>query len=197
MPFRNSITTRRWIRWRQLGTFAASLLLCLASVLSCSDLGQSNAASAPADTVAGTVSFRLAGAGGAAIVVPVYINGRGPIDLILDTGATFTCLDSTLVRELALPARVASIGAAVGVGGSGAVRLVRVDSLRVGEVRVRALTACELDLAGLRVIGKDVRGLLGLNFLRNFRMTLDFDRRTLQLTKPQSEGRTSSVSPAR
>ena len=125
-------------------------------------------------------------------MVPAYINGRGPIDLILDTGATLTCLDSTLVRELALPPRRGTIGAAVGVGGAGRVQMVRVDSMRVGEARAQELTACSLDLAALRVVSRDVRGLLGLNFLRSFRMTLDFDRKTLQLTKPAEGSRGTS-----
>jgi predicted aspartyl protease len=183
-------TLRRSTHARRAGSLAAGLSLCAASLAACSDVGRSAAASAPADTTAGAVSFRLAGAGGAAIVVPAYINGRGPIDLILDTGATVTCLDSTLVRELALPRRRATIGTTVGVGGAGRVQLVQMDSLRVGEARAEELTACSLDLGALRLVGRDVRGLLGLNFLRSFRMTLDFERRTLHLTRPQ-DGRPS------
>ena len=36
----------------------------------------------------------------------------------------------------------------------------------------------------LRAIGPEVRGLLGLNFLRSFRVTLDFEREVLRLTQP-------------
>jgi predicted aspartyl protease len=179
-------------RRHRASVLVAGLSLSTACLTACTDLGQSAAASAPADTTAGEVSFRFAGVGEAAIVVPAYINGRGPIDLILDTGATLTCLDSTLVRELALPPRRGTIGAAVGVGGAGRVQMVRVDSVRVGEARARELTACALDLGALRVVGKDVRGLLGLNFLRSFRMTLDFERRILHLTKPSDNRRSAS-----
>src|SRR5215207_7528824 len=126
-----SIPRRRSNGRRQAASLAVALTLCATSLGACADVGQSSAASAPADTTAGEVSFRLAGVGGAAIVVPAYINGRGPIDLILDTGATLTCLDTTLVRELALPPRRATIGAAIGVGGAGRVELVSMDSLRV------------------------------------------------------------------
>ena len=179
-------------RRRRAASLLAVLSLCTAFLSACSNLGGSATASAPADTTAGEMSFRFAGAGGAAIVVPAYINGSGPIDLILDTGATLTCLDSTLVRELALPTRRGAIGAAVGVGGAGRVQIVNVDSMRVGQARAQELSVCALDLAGLRVVGRDVRGLLGLNFLRSFRMTLDFDRKTLQLTKPAEGGRSTS-----
>ena len=178
-------TSPRRATRRRAGSLIGFLCLCAASLAACSDVGRSAAASAPADSTAGAVGFRLAGVVGAAIVVPAYINGRGPIDLILDTGATLTCLDSALVRELALPPRRIAVGAAVGVGGSGRVQLARMDSLRVGEARAENITACTLDLGSLRLVGRDVRGLLGLNFLRSFRVTLDFERRTLQLTQPR------------
>jgi predicted aspartyl protease len=160
-------------------------LCALASTLAaCADVSGSKASSAPADTTHGGMSFRLAGANGAAIVVPAYINGRGPFELILDTGATLTCLDSSLTRELTLPVQHAVIGAGVGVAGSGRVQVVRIDSMRVGAASSKGLNACAMNLSNLRIVGANVRGLLGLNFLRNFRMTLDFDRHTLHLTEP-------------
>jgi predicted aspartyl protease len=165
---------------------------CAAGTLACSDVGQPASSSAPADTSAGAVEFRLAGPGDAAIVVPVHINGRGPYNLIMDTGATFTCVDSALARELALPAQRGVLGRGVGIGGGGRVQLVHVDSLRVGRATASGLTACAMDLANLRVVGPQVRGLLGLNFLRNFRVTLDFRHTTLLLTQPEEEAKGTS-----
>lgn len=138
----------------------------------------------PADSAAGEIGFQLAGPGGAAIVVPVYVNGRGPIDLILDTGATITCVDTSLVRELALPEQRLTVGTAIGVGGVGRVRLHRVDSLRVAGAVARRLNVCSMDLAGMRAVAPSVRGLLGLNVLKPFTVTLDFERRVLRLAAP-------------
>lgn len=117
--------------------------------------------------------------------MPVHINGAESVDLILDTGATLTCLDSSLVRELSLPTRRGITGAAVGVGGSGHVGIVSVDSVRIGAATARDLMACTMDLQALRTIGSDVRGLLGLNVLRHFRVTLDFQREVLVLTRAE------------
>jgi predicted aspartyl protease len=160
------------------------LLALIAGGAGCTETGLPAASSAPADTAGGGVAFRLAGPGGAALVVSAYVNGRGPIDLILDTGATLTCLDTALARELALPERRAVLGAAVGVHGAGRVRLVRIDSLRVGAASAQGLTGCAIDLRALGTIGQEIRGLLGLNFLRSFRVTLDFEREVLHLTQP-------------
>ncbi len=121
------------------------------------------------------VAFQLAGPGGAAILIPVYINSEGPFDFVLDTGATLTCLAEERQTELQLPDR-STVGFGAGVGGTGQVQLVRADTFRVGGVYHTDLTVCVLDLANLRATGVNVDGLLGLNFLREHRVVLDFER---------------------
>jgi predicted aspartyl protease len=164
-----------------------SLLLAAAFLVTACDLGAPARVTVPADTAAGEVPFRLAGAGGAMLLVAVEINGQGPYDLVLDTGATLTCLDERLVTELELPRAAGAFGYGAGVGGAGRVALVRVDSLRMGEAHAERLTACVLDLQHLQGLhgigagGERVNGLLGLNFLRNFRVTLDFERNVVLL----------------
>ena len=136
---------------------------------------------APADSSAQTMSFELVGPGDAALVVPVHLNGQGPFQFVLDTGATLTCIDRSLSDSLGLSERTGMYGTGAGIGGSGNVQMVAVDSLRIGHTQAFDLTACELDLANLQTAGIHVDGLLGLNFLKSFRMTLDFGARTLQL----------------
>lgn len=136
-----------------------------------------------ADTAAGEVPLRVAGRGGAILLVGVQINGAGPYNLVLDTGATLTCIDERLVRELGLPRKTGAVGLGAGVGGSGRVALVQVDSIRVGSSTVANLTACVLDLRHLSELGAGgVNGLLGLNFLSSFHVTLDFEQRLMTLS---------------
>lgn len=130
----------------------------------------------PVATGSGEVAFELAGAGGAALLIPVHINGSGPYDFVLDTGATFTCLGPTLRDQLELPERRGGVGFGAGVGGSGQVQLVRADSIRVGGAAAEDVTLCVIDLGQLEATGISVDGLLGLNFLRQFHVTLDFER---------------------
>lgn len=139
---------------------------------------------APANTEAGEVAFELAGPNGAAMLVPVTINGQGPFNLVLDTGATFTCVDQKIVEQLKLPERGGQLGIGAGIRGSGQVRLVSIESLQVGTAKASDLTACALDLQHMKEIGVEIQGLLGLNFLKSFRVTIDFDRKILQLQKP-------------
>ena len=162
--------------------------LALAVLLAC-DVGAPSRVQAPADSAAGEVPFRLAGPGGAALLVAVEIDGRGPFQLVLDTGATLTCLDQALVAELGLPQSRGVVGVGAGVGGSGRLRLHRVDSLRVGGARLEDLSVCALDLSHIAALDGNVKGLLGLNVLRNFRVTIDFERNVVRLEAPDADAR--------
>lgn len=139
---------------------------------------------APADSVAGEIAFEWAGPSAAAILVPVHINGRGPYPFVLDTGATLTCVDDALAAELSLPEARGQIGFGAGVGGAGRMRLLDTDSLRVGAATAEELPVCALDLSAVRQAGIEFQGLLGLNFLRSFRMAVDFERAVLSLQEP-------------
>ncbi|HEX6307407.1 MAG TPA: retropepsin-like aspartic protease [Longimicrobiales bacterium] len=162
----------------------ARLLIMLAVVVGgCDRLAPSRVAVSP-DTASGEVAFELAGAGGAALMVPLRINGRGPFDFILDTGATVTCVDERLATALALPDVPGGIGIGAGVGGQGALRLVAMDSLTLGSATAYDLHACVVDLEHLAGLDLDVDGLVGLNFLREFHVTLDFERNVLTLADP-------------
>ena len=137
--------------------------------------------SAPAAPSGRAVPFTMEGPGGAAVVVPVSINGGPARPFVLDTGATLTCVDRAVVDSLGLPARPGVTGFGAGVGGAGSVGIVRADSVRVGGAVLYDLTLCTLDLAAIEGVGLDADGLLGLNVLREFRVGLDFDAETLTL----------------
>ena len=138
----------------------------------------------PNSTTPGEVPFELAPPNDAAIIVPVKINGRGPYKFVLDTGATFTCIDQKLVDELKLPEWRGQFGVGVLTPVQGAVKLVDIDTLEVGNVKATELKACAIEFSRLQTGGLDARGLVGLNFLKSFRMTIDFKKRILRLDRP-------------
>lgn len=167
---------------------AAPFLIALATcaALGACDVRRTIQVDAPADTLAGEVAFELAGPQEIALLVPVYLNGAGPLDFVLDTGATMTCVTTATAERLALPRRRGAVGVGVGVGGAGRIGFVAVDSLRLGQARATGLSACVLDLEHMATIGPAIDGLLGLDFLREFRVTLDFQRNVLILVEPGS-----------
>ena len=158
----------------------AALAGALVLLLGCQP-GAPQRIEAPADPAQGEVPFRLGGPNDAALLVDVHLDDQGPFPFVLDTGATFTCVDEPLARRLEL-ADAPAIVAGVTVGGAGRMRMVQIDSLRVGQTTAHELIGCALDLGGLREIpGVEAEGLLGLNFLKEFRVTLDFEREVLRL----------------
>ena len=132
------------------------------------------------DSAAGEVEF----SGNAAMIVPVHVNGEGPLQFAIDTGATLTCIDRRVAERLELPEQQGMRGVTAGTAGVGRMRVVRLDSVRVGGAAMRELPACVVELAHARQVGVEIEGLIGLNFLRAFRVGIDFDRRVLSLQAP-------------
>ena len=161
--------------WKTVCALAAALT---ASACVGANLPGGDAAPQP-----GEVPFELVGPGGAALVVPVRINGAGPFPFVLDTGATVTCLDEALVTELKLPDAPGAMALGGGVRGVGRMRLVLLESVALGEATVQDLQGCAVDLAPMQKAGLDIRGLLGLNFLKAYRLTVDFGANTVRLER--------------
>jgi predicted aspartyl protease len=137
----------------------------------------------PASTTPGEVAFELAAPNDAAIIVPVKINGHGPFKFVLDTGATFTCIDQKLVDQLKLPEWRGQFGAGILQPTEGAVKLVSLDTFEVGNVKATEMKACAIEFSNLQTGGLDARGLVGLNFLKSFQVRIDFKKKVLRLDK--------------
>jgi predicted aspartyl protease len=155
-----------------------ALLICVAG-----NCTLPNQVGQPSETSPGEVHFEMAPPNDAAIIVPVKINGKGPYKFVLDTGATFTCIDTKLAEDLKLPEWKGQFGVAVITPGEGNVRLVSVDTLEVGDAKAAKLQACTIDLQQMQKQGLNVKGLVGLNFLKSYRMSIDFEKRVLKLEK--------------
>jgi hypothetical protein len=106
------------------------------------------------------------------VVVPVKINHKGPYDLVVDTGSQVTTIDQALATELHL----ATEGTA-GVIGAGVYErdaLTRLDLLDAGSQVVERALALVGDMRQLQAADKNIRGILGSNFLGHFDMLLDY-----------------------
>lgn len=164
----------------------AAVAALAVAVGGCVDAGTPDRVSIAGDTSATGIPLERVGAGGAALVVPVHINGQGPYDFVLDTGATLTCVDTALADSMALEEPRGRIGTGMGIGGDqpGSMRLVTLDSLRIGDATATGLTGCAVDLEQFRAAGVEVHGLVGLNFLSSFRVLLDFEAARMTLERP-------------
>lgn len=128
--------------------------------------------------------FRLAGGAQPLILLPVHVNERGPFDFILDTGAGTSLLSSDLATEL----DVKTIGSKEGqsAGGKVSVSLAKIDSLSVGETKLRDVDVGIVDLSHIaKTVGAKIDGDLGYNFLKHFRVTINYRDCELRLEDPK------------
>ncbi len=129
------------------------------------------------------IKFRLAGGAQPLILLPVHVNGGGPFDFIFDTGAGTSLLSSELAKKL----DVKIIGSKDGqsAGGKVSVSLAKVDSLAVGVTKLDNVDVGVVDLGHIgKTIGATIDGDLGYNFLKHFRVTIDYRACELRLEDP-------------
>jgi predicted aspartyl protease len=138
------------------------------------------------------VKFRLAGGAQPLILLPVHVNDQGPFDFILDTGAGTSLLSSDLSQQL----KVKVVGSKEGqsAGGKISVSLAKVDSLAVGEAKLEEVDVGIVDLTHIgKTIGAKIDGDLGYNFLKHFRIAIDYRECVIRFDDPkrvESFGRT-------
>jgi predicted aspartyl protease len=124
-----------------------------------------------------SVPIRVVTERGATIVfVQVMVNGRGPFDFILDTGASSSSVDRSLVQQLQLPLTGATTYVQ-GIAGEALAPVVRVRGWTLGGQQLRARNMPVFELGDTRVAG-----LLGSDELRRFgAVTVDYRRQRLTL----------------
>ena len=130
------------------------------------------------------VKFRLAGGAQPLILLPVEVNDEGPFEFILDTGAGTSLLSSQLGQKLG----VKIIGSKEGqsAGGTVSVSLAKVRSLAVASAKVDNVDVGLVDLSHIgKTIGAKIDGDLGYNFLKHFRITLDYRKSEIRLDDPK------------
>jgi predicted aspartyl protease len=130
------------------------------------------------------VTFRLAGGAQPLILLPVEVNGEGPFEFILDTGAGTSLLSSELGQKLGIKI----IGSKEGqsAGGAVSVSLARVSSLAVASAKLDDVDVGLVDLSQIgKTVGTKIDGDLGYNFLKHFRVTLDYRKNEIRFDDPK------------
>jgi hypothetical protein len=130
---------------------------------------------APAKPVA--VPFELLPTGHMAVMVK--INGKGPYRLIFDTGAPLTLLSNKVAREAGLDVDGGPQSAMTLFGRTG---VVKVKAFEVGTVEAADVAAIVLDHPLVEAMAKKLgplEGIVGLPFFGRYKMTLDYQARTL------------------
>jgi predicted aspartyl protease len=126
-------------------------------------------------SVNGAITIPVKMLGGHAIV-PVTFNNSVTGNLMVDTGAGRTMVSKRIATNLRLHSTGSGTG--YGVGGQVTVGIARVESVRVGDVEIQNMSVSIYDFS------PDPRyeGLLGIDFLGRFHMSLDSAKQVMVLT---------------
>jgi predicted aspartyl protease len=140
-----------------------------------------------------TLPFRLVGGAQPLVVVSAQLNGSGPFDFALDTGAAAPVVAPELARRVGL--RIDQTREAAGAGGRVSVGLARVENFAVAKASrpdVPVIVTADIERIGAAV-GARLDGVIGYEFLRHFRLRIDYRRQVLSLADgpPDGEGHPS------
>lgn len=114
------------------------------------------------------------------MLAPVSINGQGPFQFLMDTGANVSCVSRALADRLELtPGPSARVHTVVGFRDRPS---VLIDHLQVGSRSRKAVKAPSLPIAG-----DGVDGVLGVDWLKGQRLVLGFKTGTLEITKSRED----------
>jgi predicted aspartyl protease len=128
------------------------------------------------------ITFRFAGNKLPLLLVPTLVNGRGPFEFLVDTGASHCVLSADVAHLLGLSGEEASAGR--DAGGTFEVVKGQVASLSVGAVTRENLAVGITDLSTLsQTLATPIAGTLGTNYFQGLRLTIDYQQATLRLVE--------------
>jgi predicted aspartyl protease len=126
-------------------------------------------------------------------VVSARINGRGPYEFIIDTGAMGSVFAESLARELGLPSIA---GAAMGRPGSTKplpATVTRVAKIEIGGLTVEGVMAVFADLSAVLQKAPDVQGVLSAAMFQGLLVSYNFSARKIEFRRgelPKEDGQT-------
>ena len=130
------------------------------------------------------VKFRLAGGAQPLILLPTRVNGAGPFDFILDTGAGTSLLSAELAQQLNI--KILGTKEGQSAGGKVSVSLAKVESLALGQAKIEDVEVGIVDLGHIaKTIGTRIDGDVGYNFLKHFRVTIDYESGEIRFDDPK------------
>jgi predicted aspartyl protease len=130
------------------------------------------------------VKFRLAGGAQPLILLPTQVNGAGPFDFILDTGAGTSLLSAELAHQLKI--KVLGTKEGQSAGGKVSVSLAKIESLALGHARIEDVEVGIVDLGHIaKAIGTKIDGDVGYNFLKHFRVAIDYQIGEIRFDDPK------------
>jgi len=127
------------------------------------------------------------------IIIPIYINGQGPFNFILDTGVGLMIItDSTLIDSIGIKVSRSIKISGLGKGSEIDAFLSNDVSIKIGKVYIDNIPTAILkkDIFGLtNYLGTKIYGLLGYYFYKDLIVELKYSTKKLRFRDPVYGGR--------
>ncbi|MGE0408290.1 MAG: aspartyl protease family protein [Amphiplicatus sp.] len=117
--------------------------------------------------------------------VPVMVNGEGPYDFIVDTGATRSLVFENLAAAKGFAPSGGPPQTVLGLLSEGRLPAYFVGDLSIGAARLDALAT--VILGDWKTRGRSPQGVLGLDFLTRYFVVFDAETRMMRLYAPGSD----------
>lgn len=140
------------------------------------------------------IALPFEGAGRRLMVPVVFAQGgqEREVQMMLDTGATYTTLPLAVLAEMGIAPRADSPSLTLHTAnGERQAQLVLLDAVWLGDLELQDVAIAVCDACG----SDDVAGLLGLNVTGGFNLTIDADREEIVFARRPSFGRHLDVRP--
>ena len=128
-----------------------------------------------------TVPFRL-NQHAPLILVPAHVNGHGPVDAVVDTGASVTVISPEVAHQAGISLDGPTSNA-TGADGSHSVVMTDLAQLKIGGLQVENLKVAVMDLAHVNQKARMNAGvILGYGFLRRYEVTINYADRWIRFS---------------
>jgi len=130
------------------------------------------------------MKFRLAGFDKPIIMIEAKVNGKGPFNFAVDTGASVTVISKQTAEKLGISENPSKPKKGHCCSGEVDMSLSRVESVQVGDVEVRNIPVALMDLTTIsKCVGTNLEGIIGHSFMKNYRILIDYPNNTISFEK--------------
>jgi hypothetical protein len=127
------------------------------------------------------------------IFTSVMINGKGPYEFAIDTGASQVVLSEKLAGQLGLKPLTTTVMHGVGGGGKIDTKLYSVDEISVGDVKIKKVPVGTFNDP---LVTQLADGILGTALLSDFTLTVDYPASQLELARKRVPNAPGEAVPA-
>lgn len=130
------------------------------------------------------------------VLIPVSLDGSEPLVFVLDTGAARTFVTPGLAERLELEKVPGELVSTLGTHDKSENAVVKIRSVAIGQANVADIEAIVLDLDHVTRGAWHVDGVLGMDFLRQFDVRLEFEAGLVSLYEAASDHSSCVACPA-